>query len=258
MNCAKVVQLGACNVACLPVAEAAQVAGMDCAGAEVSAMAAADPAAQAGAAQGGAGDQVRGAAGAACHGPADVQSAVYVARYEGDACPCHIPCHQQAGLEAGEAEPEAGAQAELGRVAGVQSDGGGGGSGARARAVNTIGFESTENFRNGSASRRTPAQKKEGAAAAAAAVVEAVRPYGRKAVFARVVRTGQIVLVKLGRGLHAERFPFPCHLDVHMVDGAWIYAGAVPAPRCPQCLMPSAVDCLEQPCGLEKKKGGAA
>lgn len=252
MNCANVVQLGGCNVACLPVAEAAQVAGMDCAGAEVSAMAAADPAARAGLALGGDADQVRGAAGAACHAATDVQSDVSVASYEGDARPCHMSCHQQADLEAGEAEP----QAELGRVAGVQSDGGGGGSGAGARAVYTIGFEGTENFCNGSASRRTPAQKKEGAAAAA--VVEAVRPYGRKAVFARVVRTGQIVLVKLGRGLHAERFPFPCHLDAHMVDGAWIYAGAVPAPRCPQCLMPSAVDCLEQPCGLEKKKGGAA
>ena len=254
MNCANVVQLGGCNVACLPVAEAAQVAGMDCAGAEVSAMAAADPAARAGLALGGDADQVRGAAGAACHAAADVQSAVFVTSYEGITAPCHTPCHGQASLEAREAEPEAGPQAELGRVAG-QSDGGGGGSGSGARAVNRIGLQGTENFRNGSASRRTPAQKKEGAAAA---VVEAVRPYGRKAVFARVVRTGQIVLVKLGRGLHAERFPFPCHLDAHMVDGAWIYAGAVPAPRCPQCLMPSAVDCLEQPCGLEKKKGGAA
>lgn len=246
MSSQNVVQVGGCNEACLPVAEAAQVAGMDCAGAEVSAMVAADPAAQAGAAQGGAGDQVRGAAGAACHGPSDVQSAVYVALYEGDACPCHTPCHQQA-------EPEAGPQAQRGRVAGPQSDGGGGGSGARARACYTIGLGAAENFRNGSASRRTPAPKKEGGA------VEAVRPYGRKAVFARVVRTGQIVLVKLGRGLHAERFPFPCWLQAQQVDGAWIYAGPVPEPRCPQCLSRHNTDCYEQPCGWsEKKKGGAA
>lgn len=253
MSSKNVVQLEACNEACLPVAEAAQVAGMDCAGGEVSPMAAADPAARAGIAQGGAGDQVRGAAGAACHGPSDVQSAVFVTSYEGDAAPCHTPCHERADLEAVEAEPEAGAQAELGRVAGAETDRGGGGSGARARACCTIGLGAAENFRNGSSSRRTPAPKKEGGA------VEAVRPYGRKAVFARVVRTGQIVLVKLGRGLHAERFPFPCWLQAQQVDGAWIYAGPVPEPRCPQCLSRHNTDCYEQPCGWsEKKKGDAA
>jgi hypothetical protein len=244
MSAGNVVQLGVCNVACLPVA------GMDCAGGEVLAMGAAAPAALAGIAQGGTGDQVRGAA---CHGAADVQSAVFVTSYEGDAAPCHTPCHERADLEAVEAEPEAGAQAELGRVAGAESDGGGGGSGARARAANRIGLGVAENFRNGSASRRTPAPKKEGGA------VEAVRPYGRKAVFARVVRTGQIVLVKLGRGLHAERFPFPCWLQAQQVDGAWIYAAPVPEPRCPQCLSRHNTDCYEQPCGWsEKKKGGAA
>jgi hypothetical protein len=245
MSAGNVVQLGVCNVACLPVAEAAQVAGMDCAGGEVSPMAAADPAALAGIAQGGAGDQVRGAAGAACHGPSDVQSAVFVLSYEGGARPCHTPRHERADLDAG--------QAGLGRVAGAETDRGGGGSGARARACCTIGLGAAENFRNGSSSRRTPAPKKEGGA------VEAVRPYGRKAVFARVVRTGQIVLVKLGRGLHAERFPFPCWLQAQQVDGAWIYAGPVPEPRCPQCLSRHNTDCYEQPCGWsEKKKGGAA
>lgn len=253
MNCANVVQLGACNEHGLPVAEADQVTGMDCAGADVSPMVAAAPAALAGIAQGGAGDQVRGAAVAVCHGPSDVQSAVFVTSYKGGATSCHTPCHERADLEAVEAEPEAGAQAELGRVAGAESDGGGGGSGARARAANRIGLGVAENFRNGSASRRTPAPKKEGGA------VEAVRPYGRKAVFARVVRTGQIVLVKLGRGLHAERFPFPCWLQAQQVDGAWIYAGPVPEPRCPQCLSRHNLDCYEQPCGWsEKKKGGAA
>jgi hypothetical protein len=127
----------------------------------------------------------------------------------------------------------------------------GGGSGARARAANRIGLGVAENFRNGSASRRTPPQKRRGA-------VEAVRPYGRKAVFARVVRTGQIVLVKLGRGLHAERFPFPCWLQAQQVDGAWIYAGPVPEPRCPQCLSRHNLDCYEQPCGWSEKEGGAA
>lgn len=245
MSAENVVQLGACNEHGLPVAEAASMARMDCAGGEVSPMAAADPAARAGIAQGGAGDQVRGAAGAACHGPSDVQSAVCVASYEGIPAPCHTPRHERADLDAG--------QAGLGRVAGAETDRGGGGSGARARACCTIGLGAAENFRNGSSSRRTPAPKKEGGA------VEAVRPYGRKAVFARVVRTGQIVLVKLGRGLHAERFPFPCWLQAQQVDGAWIYAGSVPEPRCPQCLSRHNTDCYEQPCGWsEKKKGGAA
>lgn len=242
MSSQNVVQLGVCNEHGLPVAEAASMARMDYAGGEVLAMGAAAPAALVGIAQGGTGDQVRGAA---CHGAADVQSAVYVASYECSSAPCHTPRHGWADLEAGERG--------LGRVTGDETDRGGGGSGARARACCTIGLGAAENFRNGSASRRTPAPKKEGGA------VEAVRPYGRKAVFARVVRTGQIVLVKLGRGLHAERFPFPCWLQAQQVDGAWIYAGPVPEPRCPQCLSRHNTDCYEQPCGWsEKKKGGAA
>lgn len=250
MSAGNVVQLGVCNEHGLPVAEAASMARMDCAGGELLAMGAAAPATLAGIAQGVTGDQVRAAA---CHGAADVQSAVFVTSYEGSTAPCHTPCHGRASLEAEDPEPEAGPQAELGRVAGAETDRGGGGSGARARACCTIGLGAAENFRNGSSSRRTPAPKKEGGA------VEAVRPYGRKAVFARVVRTGQIVLVKLGRGLHAERFPFPCWLQAQQVDGAWIYAGSVPEPRCPQCLSRHNTDCYEQPCGWsEKKKGGAA
>lgn len=250
MSLQKVVQVGACNVAGLPVTEAASGAGMDCAGGDVLAMVAADPAALAGLAQVELGDQVRGPAGAACHGAADVQSAVSIASQEGDRPPCHTRSHELPQL------------APVGEGCGGQVGGGfdrrgGGGSRARARACDTIGFEAAENFRNGQTHARHGRAKK-GGAAATAGVVEAVRPYGRKALFARVIATGQIVLVKLGRGLHAERFTFPCWLNAERTDGRWTYGGPVPEPRCSQCFSRTAVDCYEQPCGLEKKKGGAA
>lgn len=246
MRSENVVQVGVCNVAGLPVTEA----GMDCAGGEVSAMVAADPAALAGRAQDGTGDQVRRAARAACHGAADVQSAVIVTSNEEERFPCHTRSHELPDLvPVGEGCG--------GGIGGNFDRRGGGGSRARARAHDTIGLEAAENFRNGQTHARHGRAKK-GGAAATAGVVEAVRPYGRKALFARVIATGQIVLVKLGRGLHAERFTFPCWLNAERTDGRWTYGGPVPEPRCSQCFSRTAVDCYEQPCGLEKKKGGAA
>jgi hypothetical protein len=90
-------------------------------------------------------------------------------------------------------------------------------------------------------------------------VVEVIRAHGRKHLFGREKRSGAVVLVALGRGLHAERFPLPCWIKCKAQGASWVYDGKIPQARCPQCLIASPVDCLEQPCGwVGKKEGGAA
>lgn len=244
MSVLNVVQHGAHNVACLGLPGAA---GTDSSGGEKSQTAAGPASGPAAAWIAAEDDQAAGSAGAVCHAAADAQSAVFVPICEGEHQPCHIPCHND-GQETG---PQAGART---RARAAQTRGGGGAR-ARARASYMIGLHPAENFHNGSPLPDDGRPQKKGAAHS---TVEAVRPYGRKAIFARVVRTGQIVLVQLGRGLHAERFTYPCWLHAEQEGGAWIYRGQVPRANCPQCLLPTPVDCDEQPCGWQKKEGGAA
>lgn len=172
---------------------------------------------------------------------ADVQSNVFRDVTQESAAPCHTSPHKQGGMAA-----------EIEHLGDFQTEGGEGVA-ARGRASARIGFSCAGNFANGvAASAATGKKQKKGR------VVEVVRAHGRKALFGREKKSGALVLVALGRGLHAERFPVPCWIEAEQVDGRWMYEGAIPAPRCPQCLIASPVDCLEQPCGWPKKERGAA
>lgn len=172
---------------------------------------------------------------------ADVQSNVFCDVTQESVTPCHTTPHKQGAVAA-----------EIEHLGDFQTEGGEGVA-ARAPASARIGFCCAGNFTNAVPASATAAKKQK-----KGRVVEVVRAHGRKALFGREKKSGALVLVALGRGLHAERFPVPCWIEAEQVDGRWVYEGAIPAPRCPQCLMTSPMDCLEQPCGWPKKERGAA
>lgn len=226
---ANVVQVGAQN----EVLACAGCPPMDSAAGEVLAM---------GSAGSGAGDQGAELDGDAVSRPAaDVQSNVLCDVMQESAAPCHTTPHKQGAMAAG-----------IEHLGDFQTEGGEGVA-ARGRASARIGFCRAGNFANAVPVPATAAKKQK-----KGRVVEVVRAHGRKALFGREKRSGALVLVTLGRGLHAERFPVPCWIEADQVDGRWVYEGAIPAPRCPQCLIASPMDCLEQPCGWPKKERGAA
>jgi len=178
-------------------------------------------------------DLVAGGAGSRTHStPADIESAVLaplsidIQRLM-NACP--ISCH----ISADEGEQD--------RVAAGEIQEGGRGSGERGACVSSIGFQVTENFANGSLLVHAAALTDEGA------------------LLVRVVSTGALALVEV-QGVDATRLSLPALLPVQKKKGGrLVFAGPLPAPRCPQCLIASPIDCQEQPCGWpEKKKGGAA
>lgn len=179
--------------------------------------------------------------GAVSRCPADVQSNVFVTSTQESAASCHTSPHKQGAVAA-----------EIEHLGDFQTEGGEGVA-ARSPASARIGFCCAGNFANAVPASATAAKKQK-----KGRVVEVVRAHGRKALFGREKRSGALVLVALGRGLHAERFPVPCWIEAEQVDGRWRYQGPIPAPRCSQCLIASPIDCLEQPCGWPKKERGAA
>lgn len=176
---------------------------------------------------------------AVSHRPADVQSNVFCDVAQESVAPCHTPPHNQGAVAAA-----------IEHLGDFQTEGGEGVA-ARGRASARIPLFCAGNFANAVPATAGKKQKK-------GRVVEVVRAHGRKALFGREKKSGALVLVTLGRGLHAERFPVPCWIEAEQIDGRWVYEGAIPAPRCPQCLMASPMDCLEQPCGWPKKERGVA
>lgn len=97
---------------------------------------------------------------------------------------------------------------------------GGRGVGRAAAASIRIGLRGAGNFSNAPAAPLPQKQKK--------GRVGVVRAHGRKALFGREKKSGALVLVALGRGLHAERFHADRVLDCEQIDGRWCYHGPLP------------------------------
>jgi hypothetical protein len=97
---------------------------------------------------------------------------------------------------------------------------GGRGVGRAAAASIRIGLRCAGNFSNAPADPLPQKQKKRR--------VVVVRAHGRKALFGREKKSGALVLVALGRGLHAERFHVDRILDCEQIDGRWCYHGPLP------------------------------
>lgn len=168
----------------------------------------------------------------------DMESAVLVSQCvdnEASGSPCHTLCNKRA--------LSAAARGELGE----RSNRGGRGVGERGAELPTIGFEQTENFANADAHGRVLVR--------AVALTEA-------GLLSRVIATGQVVIVTVQKRMRETvlSLNLPTLLLAEKKEGGGLtLAGVAREERCPQCLLASPIDCLEQPCGWpKKKKGGAA